>query len=310
VLASQPPNQIVLIGSLVSLDFVAGGYVTDPSGNTLAVSLVAGTLPPGVTLVGTLLSGFATTAGTYPLTFQFADPLGNTLNVSLSVIVQALTVPNVVGDTQATAIAVFSANGFYSVNTGTTYSQTIPAGIVVSQEPAAGTTVSTIITGLSIAVSLGGTVYPGPNITQWQALAILANAGFVPYPVIAYAYSLTVPDYYVLAQSIAPGSMITSSTGVQLTVSMGPPNPTTTSTIPSVVGLSLLDAMKKLVAAQCGVGSISWQLSATAPSTVLSQSPAAGGPVTEWTDVSLVFSSGPSITYPNTGTLTVPNVVT
>jgi beta-lactam-binding protein with PASTA domain len=91
---------------------------------------------------------------------------------------------------------------------------------------------------------------------------------------------------------------------------MGPPNPTVTSTIPNVVGLSLLDAMKKLVAAQCGVGTISWQLSATAPSTVLSQSPAAGGPVTEWTDVSLVFSSGPSITYPNTGTLTVPNVVT
>ena len=305
-----PPQFNFMLGALLSIDFVNGTpqYVVDPDGDTLTMTLTAGTPPPGTAITGTLLSGFTTTAGTYPVTLTFADTVGESLAVPMVFYIYGtIIMPDLTGQTQVQAAATLIALGLILGNvTSFNTSATIPAGDIMAQSVPAGNVVA-FGTTINVTVSLG--VIPFPGVTLWQALALLANAGFVPYPVIAYVYSSSVPDNYVVAQYPPAGAMITSSQGVQLTVSMGPPNPTITSTIPNVVGLSLLDAQKRLVAAQCGVGTISWQLGAGPPSVVLSQSPVAGGPVAEWPDVSLVFRSGPSITYPNTGPLTVPNVV-
>lgn len=311
-LVSPIPEIFSPIGTPISLDFVAGGYVSDPIGAGLTSSIVSGSLPAGVTLVGTLISGTAGAFFTSTLTVNLTDAAGESLQVSVVILIYGqISVPNVIDLSQAAAAALLSANGLVGIfNSPTAFSNTVPFGYVLTQSFAAGTLVNQGAT-ISMGLSLGPAIYPGPNITLGAALAILANAGFVPYPVLQYVYSSTVPDGYVVAQSPPAGTMITSSQGVQLTVSMGPPNAVVTSTIPNVVGLKFLDAQNKLVAAQCSVANVTWQISnSVGIARVISQSPVAGGPVTEWTQVSLVVASGPTVTYPNTGALTVPNVVT
>lgn len=232
------------------------------------------------------------------------------LSYVVTTLAQPTTVPTVVGLTPPQISIILAQAQLVGQLIGATFSSSFPVGVAASQSPSAGTLVN-IGYVVQYLLSLG----PAPpppflGYTEWQARAILADAGFVPYPVIQYVYSLTVPDYYVVAQSPPVGTLITSSQGVQLTVSMGPPNPVVTSAIPNVVGKLFLDAQKALVAAQCAVASVTWQLSSTVrPSVVISQSPAAGVPVTEWTQVSLVVASGPPIIYPNTMAIAVPNVV-
>lgn len=223
---------------------------------------------------------------------------------------QLIAVPNIIGLNVSQVAAALALVNLSGQLVGSIFSA-LPAGTVATQVPAADTFVNV---GFTVRYQLSlGPAPPPPfsGLTEWQARAILANAGFVPYPVVQYVYSLTVPDYYMVAQSPPAGTMITSSQGVQLFVSIGPPNPVVTSTVPNVVGMKFLDAQMALVAAQCAVATVTWQINNTGGiARVLSQTPAAGGPVTEWTQVSLVVASGPAVIYPNTGALTVPNVVT
>lgn len=149
------------------------------------------------------------------------------------------------------------------------------------------------------------------GLTIWQALAVLANNGLVPNPVIIYAYSVSVPENYVISQTPAAGTPISSGQSVQLTVSLGQPNAVVTATVPNVAGMLVLDAERALVAANCGVSQVIWEISASvAVATVISQTPAPGGPVGEWTQVSLTVSSGPPVTYPNTTPVPVPPLTT
>lgn len=215
---------------------------------------------------------------------------------------QFINVPYVVGDSQALAVSILQAATFVPSITTAPSTAFFP-GIVTAQNPS------------GVALAAGSSVFlvvssgPGPGFTLWQALAVLANAGFVPNPVLIYAYSTTKPNNYVIAQTPAPGTSISADQSVQLTVSMGPPNPLSTATIPNVVGLPFLTAQQILVAHNIAVGAISWvQNSLIIPSLVISQSPAAGGPVAQYTEVSLTVCSGPLITYPNTTPLVVPLV--
>lgn len=213
-----------------------------------------------------------------------------------------INVPFVVGLPQAQAVFDLEAPGFVPSIT-TAPSTVVFPGIVVSQNP------------FGIALAEGSTVYivvssgPGPGFTLWQALAVLANAGFVPNPVIAYAYSTTKPNNYVISQTPDAGTSISSNQSVQLTVSMGPPNPTTATHIPNVVGLPIITAQQILTAYNCAVGAIYWvENNLINPSIVISQSPSPGGPVENYTEVTLTVCAGPLITYPNTTPLVVPLV--
>lgn len=69
------PNQLFALNDPVNLD--VGSAFTDPDGQTLAFTLTP--LPPGMSFNSTtgILSGTATTAGTYNLTVTAQDPDGN-----------------------------------------------------------------------------------------------------------------------------------------------------------------------------------------------------------------------------------------
>lgn len=146
------------------------------------------------------------------------------------------------------------------------------------------------------------------SITVDQAIADICAAGLIVSPVINYAYSASVPNNHVISQVPLAGASVPWNTPVQLTVSLGVANTPMTTSVPNVVGKQLLDAQHALAAASLSVSAVAYVQAPSAINSVTAQSPGAGGPVPVWTQVALTVCSGPLITYPGSGDLTVPVV--
>ena len=80
-------------------------------------------------------------------------PLGSTVDLVVSLGPAPISVPDVVGNDEATAVSAIEAEGFVA-NVGYAYDAVVTAGLVISQDPAGGTSVSSGST-VDIVVSLG-----------------------------------------------------------------------------------------------------------------------------------------------------------
>src|SRR5262245_17096946 len=121
-----------------------------------------------------------------------------------------VTVPNLVGSTQAAATAAITAAGLTVGAVTTASSATVPAGSVISHSPAAGTTV---VTGSAVAlvVSSGSGLITVPNVvtaTQAAATTAITGAGLV-LGTVTTASSTTVPAGSVISQTPAAGAQVT-----------------------------------------------------------------------------------------------------
>jgi hypothetical protein len=144
-----------------------------------------------------------------------------------------------------------------------------------------------------------GTFAPGPPPpigfeTIYEAINTLATEGYIADPVFIYEYSAVVPNNYVIGLVSVPGVNVP----VRLIVSLGPVNPTNSTSIPNVVGQELTFAQQNILAASCGLGTVNYLNNAAVNGTVIAQVPPGPAPVPLWTQVSLYVSSGPLITYP------------
>ncbi len=211
------------------------------------------------------------------------------------------TVPNVVSLAQATAQAnLLAAN--MTVGTVTQQSSaTVPAGSVISQNPAGGTSLPQG-SAVNLVVSSG----PPPPMTtvpnvvgqaQATAEANLIAANLVVGTVTQQS-SETVPAGSVISQSPVIGTSVPENSAVNLVVSSGPPPPSVT--VPNVVDLAQASAEANLLAADLAVGAVTQQTSGTVlAGNVISQNPAGGTSAPEGSAVNLVVSSGQA---PLTGT--------
>ena len=207
-----------------------------------------------------------------------------------------ITVPNVVGDTQAVATTAITAAGLtLGTVTGQT-SATVPAGVVISESPAAGSSVASG-SAVNLVVSSGPPPVTVPNVvgdTQATATTALTSAGLT-IGTVTSTPSATVPVGTVISESPAAGSSVAPGSAVSLVISSGPPI-----TVPNVVGDTQAAATTAITAAGLTLGTVTSTPSATVPvGTVISESPAAGSSVATGSAVSLVVSSGPPITVPN-----------
>ncbi len=213
---------------------------------------------------------------------------------------QPVTVPNVVGMTQAAADSAIVAAGLVAGAVTNQYSATIPAGEVIDQTPAAGAIVpgGTVV---ALVVSKGPQPVTVPNVvgmTQAAAGTAITGAGLTA-GAVTQQYSGTVPSGSVISQTPVAGASALPGTAVDLVVSKGP-QPVT---VPDVVGMTQSAAGTAIVGAALYVGEVTQQYSATVPSgQVVSQTPAAGTVVLPGTMVDLVVSKGPQ-------PVTVPGVV-
>lgn len=218
------------------------------------------------------------------------------LQVSLGPVTVA--VPNVVGETQADGEAAILAAELAVGDVTTQNSDTIPAGVIISQDPGAGTSV-VLGTTVDLLVSLGPVTVAVPNViglpqADAEAAILAADLGV---GTIGTQNSTAVTAGNIINQSPGAGDSVIPGTAVDLTVSLGPLQVS----VPDVVGLSQADAEAALVAADLGPGTITEQNSLTvAAGQVISQNPAAGVTVDESSLVALVISLGPvQVTVPS-----------
>ncbi len=152
-----------------------------------------------------------------------ADPITSlTLTVAWNGPSAQITVPNVVGDTQAAATAAITSDGLTAGSITTQASSTVPSGTVISESPTAGTSVAGG-SAVSLVVSRGSAQVTVPNVvgnTQAAATTAIAGAGLSAGSITTQASS-TVPSGTVISESPAAGTSVASGSAVTLVVSSG-----------------------------------------------------------------------------------------
>jgi serine/threonine-protein kinase len=209
-----------------------------------------------------------------------------------------VTVPSVVGQSEAVAAAALRHAGLVPVP-ALTASSTVADNVVISETPPAGSVVEKGAR-VTIAVSTGPGSSPLPDVaglTAAQATAKLKEAGFEP--TTEKQPSSTVASGRVISTNPSPGTEAQAGSSVTILVSSGPAQ----TTVPDIVGQSRAAAEATLTNAKLATGAVTQRTSTEqSPGTVLEQSPGAGTSQPAGGAVSFVVAQAPTETA-------VPNVV-
>lgn len=217
-------------------------------------------------------------------------PPGSPVNLIVSLGPAPVPVPNVVGMTLSNAVATLLAADLVVGNVATMYSLTVPAGVIISQDPEAGTIVP-YQSAVNLVNSLGLPPVEVPDVvgmTQANAEATILAADLT-VGTITEQYDDTVAAGLVISQNPAAGQFALYGSPVHLVISLGP----APVMVPDVVGLMQTDAEAAIIAAGLTVGSITEMYNDLPAGTVISQLPFAGTSVAPGTAVDLVVSLGP-----------------
>ena len=134
-----------------------------------------------------------------------------------------VSVPDVVGQTQAVAESAIDSAGLTVGIVTTVSSDTVPAGSVISQEPVAGVLVPEN-TAIDLVISSGPVMVSVPDVvgqTQEVAENTISSAGLA-VGTVTTASSDTVPSGCVISQDPSSGESIVAGLAVNLVVSTGP----------------------------------------------------------------------------------------
>jgi beta-lactam-binding protein with PASTA domain len=217
---------------------------------------------------------------------------GSAVNLTVSSGPAAVSVPSVVGDTQAAATIAITGAGLTLGTVTTASSGTVAAGNVISQNPAAGTSVASG-SAVNLTVSSGPAAVSVPSVvgdTQAAATTAITGAGLT-LGTVTTATSATVAAGDVISQNPTAGTSAASGSAVNLVVSLGP----TAVSVPNVVGDTQAVAATAITAAGLTLGTVTMASSGTvAAGNVISQNPAAGTNVASGSAVNLTVSSGAS----------------
>ena len=266
--------------SLLSTIGLISGTSTYVNSSTVAAGLVisqtvtAGTVVSTGTLVSVVLSLGTLTANSF------------------------VSVPTITNSTLAMATSTVVQSNLILLTPLYQQSNTVAAGLVISQIPAAGTTVD-LWTPVSLVISSGPFGVPQtvtmPNLVGQLAAtanATLSGAGLVPTSV-TYGFQTSIATGVIVSQTVAAGSTVLVGTGVGYSVSSGPQPVTPAAIVPNVVGTTLTAARSAVVNANLVMGSPVYAASSTVyAETVISQNPIAGSVVSLWTTINLTVSSG------------------
>lgn len=209
-----------------------------------------------------------------------------------------VTVPNVVGDKEATAVSALRAKGL-TVETSSVASSKAN-GTVISQSPAAGNTVAKGSTAV-IRVSRGLVKVPDVvGQSRPAAIAAVRGAGLVP---TVFKVPSGQPKGTVVAQHPAAGARAPRGSKVRLNVAQGasaappppppPPPAPAKATIPDVTGQQQDAAQKQL--SDAGFDPKVVYVPSNQPAgTVVAQSPTGGTTAKKGTHVQINASLGPN----------------
>ncbi|HUW18248.1 MAG TPA: PASTA domain-containing protein, partial [Sedimentisphaerales bacterium] len=197
-------------------------------------------------------------------------------------------VPNVVDMNELDANSAITAAGLAVGTVTQQYSDTVAAGIVISQSPAAYTQVA-IGSSVDLVVSLGQPVVPDVvGMTEVDANSAIIAVDNLTVDNVTQQYSDTIAAGIVISQNPAAYTQVAIGSSVDLVVSLGQP------VVPDVVGMTETDANSAVIAVDnLTVGNVTQQYSDTvAAGYVISQNPAAYTQVAIGSSVDLVVSLG------------------
>ncbi len=213
-----------------------------------------------------------------------------------------VTVPDVSGMTLSAAQSAITGTRLSVGTVSEEYNATVPAGLVIGQDPAGGTTVSPG-TAMDLVMSKGPRPVTIPNVvgmTQMTAQNVIMGDG-LSVGTVTQALSETAPVGQVISQDPTAGASVAVGTAVSLTVSRGSDG----RTVPNVVGMTQSAAQNAITNASLTVGTVTRQSSTTVPAgQVISQSPPAGTSAVTASAVNLVVASGPSPDVPFSADIT------
>jgi beta-lactam-binding protein with PASTA domain len=146
----------------------------------------------------------------------------STINIIISIGVEPISVPNVVGMLQADAETAIMSAGLTVGTVSTEYSSSVAAGYVISQDPTVGTSVTSGHL-VSIVISLGTEPISVPDVVsmlQADAETAIESAGLV-VGTISTAYSDTVAAGYVISQDPNAGILVAPGSSINIVISLG-----------------------------------------------------------------------------------------
>ena len=213
---------------------------------------------------------------------------------------QYFSMPGVDGMTTSAARADLSGAGLVVTSGTARYSDTVPAGDVITTDPAAGTRVTH--GGKVILISsLGPVLVTVPSVTG-QSLAAadqaLTAAGLIPAKPTSET-SASIPAGVVIATNPVAYTHWPKNKPVGLVVSAGPP-------LPNLVGQQVAYAQAAASEDGFSINQVTVTNSSQPANTIVRQSPAPGTPVTSGEVVTVWVSQGPpGVTVPNVTGLNV-----
>lgn len=238
VVTARVPSADLPSGAVVSEDPAAGVRVhrgsqvavtvstgkptaTVPSVTGAGVEAASSALTSAGLVVGTVTTKESSTFATDTVMSQSPAAgvrvtTGTAVDLVVSVGRTLVTVPDVHGMTQADATTKLEDAGF-AVDSGTAFS-TQPSGVVISQGPAAGTSVPKAST-VSISVSKGAAPVDVPDVVGAQAAdakASLQNLGLVPVSVLTSGTPSQVGN--VISQTPVNGTKVSAGSQVEIVI--------------------------------------------------------------------------------------------
>jgi beta-lactam-binding protein with PASTA domain len=170
------------------------------------------------------------------------------------------------------------------------YSDTVPAGVVISQRPPCGTTVP-IGSAIDLVVSLGPSCVV-PNLVCRtdlpEAVTEINDIECLALGIVFYEYNDIWPPGHVIDQDPPPGTIVPWGTGLDLVVSLG-----SDVVVPDVLGMSEALARSLIEAAGLTVRKVEYEHSDTvAEGLVFTQDPPGATTVPVGSPVDLLVSIG------------------
>lgn len=217
----------------------------------------------------------------------------------------SIVVPNVVGLDRPQAEAAIVAASLKPELDSEEFSDTVPAGKVIRQNPDAGSKLKQDGV-VRLVVSKGSNRVAVPDLLGQSASfadSKLKEVGLNPDR-LPDEYSDTVPEGSVIRQDPAPAAQVQKGTSVKYVVSKGvqPPKEVT---VPDVRNMNTSQATSRLSQNGLKLGSVTEQFSDSVPAgQIISQDPAANSRANEGSSVNVVVSKGAQPTQ-----VSVPSVI-
>jgi beta-lactam-binding protein with PASTA domain len=207
------------------------------------------------------------------------------------------TVPDVVGMTEAEAAKVLQDAGF-EVVPAASFSDAVPSGSVINQDPEAGAT-ALIGSAVSITVSQGleppdtAIVPDVVGMTEAEATEVLTQAGYEV--AAARAFNETIAKDVVAWQAPMAGSVTEPGITVGMLVSDGPRPGLEFVLVPDLTGMTLEEATAVLEQAGLQVVSFEFSTELAPEGQVFAQLPPAESSVAPGSTVLVIVSKGPYV---------------